>query len=217
MTDAGSDKSSWPTGTKDKWPKTPKAPPPWEQQRTFFNRVKGRLLRSYRRWFQNRNHVFVHRGPFLPINREDCTFCCYERLEDVPMNVREAIMAQGGQRTLNTDEREIEQNATMWASFCGEDLASVLFTRRGAHFRQWFVPLEDNDIVIFRVRTHSQFRGKGLAPSLMSYALHESLGAGEAAYIDCRVYNQPSIRSIEKAGFQHVATMKPIRREDALG
>ena len=37
-------------------------------------RIWRRLRRYYRRYFQNRNHVFVHRGPFPPEHRDDCTF-----------------------------------------------------------------------------------------------------------------------------------------------
>lgn len=199
-------------------PSTPSdAPRGFDALRALPGKAVRRLRRYYLRYFQHRNHVYVHRGPFPPEHRDDCTFHRYERFEDVPPEVREAIIAAGGQKALDTDEREMRQNGVMWAAFCDGGLASVLFTRCGAYFRQWFVPLEDGDVVIFRVRTYPQFRGRGIAPSLMRHAFHECLSDGGAAYIDCRVYNHPSIRSIEKAGFEHIATMKPISRQEAFG
>lgn len=60
------------------------------------------------------------------------------------------------------------------------------------------------------------FRGRGLFPSLMRHVMHEALAAGGHAYIDCRVYNTPALRSVAKAGFVGIATMRPISRGDAL-
>ena len=45
---------------------------------------------------------------------------------------------------------------------------------------------------------------------------YEALAAGGHAYTDCRVYNTPAIRSVTKAGFVGIATMRPISRRDAL-
>ncbi len=126
------------------------------------------------------------------------------------------IKRQGGQKTLTIDHSELEQNGIMWAAFLDKQLTGVLFTRRGIHFNRWFVKLQHDDIVIFRVRTYPEFRGQGIAPALMNYAINNSLASGDNAYIDCRVYNKPSIRSIEKAGFSLIATMKPISRAQAL-
>lgn len=76
--------------------------------------------------------------------------------------------------------------------------------------------MEDEDIVIFRVRTYPRFRGRGIAPSLMCHAMSELLAEGGSAWIDCRIYNKPSIRSIEKAGFDRVGTMRPMSRGSML-
>jgi len=96
-------------------------------------------------------------------------------------------------------------------------LAGASVSRRGDHFKRWFVPLRPHDVVIFRNRTLPDFRGRGLCPALMRHVMAHELAGDGRAYIDCRVYNKPSICSIEKAGFRRIATMKPLRRKDALG
>lgn len=186
----------------------------------FLRDLPGKLWRRfgryYRRYFQNRNHVFVRRGPFPPEHRSDCTFVRYERFDDLPAAMRETIINHGGQRSMETDQREMSEDAVLWAALIDSNLAGTLFTRPGRLYRHWFVPLDAEDLIIFRVRTFPEFRGRGVAPSLMRHAMAESLTESDRAYIDCRVYNKPSIRSIEKAGFQLLTTMKPITRQQAL-
>lgn len=134
----------------------------------------------------------------------------------MPADVRNAIVAYRNETVLETDAQEMKDRAIMWVASCDGVPATVVFTRRGRHFRRWFLPLQDDDVVVFRLRTYPPFRGRGLAPSLMRHALHECMKNGAAAYIDCRVYNQPSIRSIIKTGFTRIATMKPITRDQAI-
>lgn len=180
-------------------------------------KVLRRLQRYYRRYFQNRNYVFVHRGPFPPEHREDCHFKRYSTFEQIPSQVRDGFIATGRDQVLACDRRELDEGATMWAVFIGDELASVIFTRQSGAFRRWFVELGENDIVFIRGRTDIRFRGRGLLPSLMRYAMHNCLKEGGSAYLDCRVYNKPSIRAIQKTGFSCIATMKPLSRQDAFG
>jgi RimJ/RimL family protein N-acetyltransferase len=191
-----------------------------ETSRPAAIRLAGRLRRRvrsyYRRWFCDRNYIFRHDGPFLPVDRADCTFEQYRSPGEVPSEIKSEIRRQSGERRLETDLRELSHNATLWVAIIDGQLASSVFTRQGEHFRRWFVPLSPGDSVAFRGRTHEAFRGRGLAPSLIGHALHHSVEPGAHAYTDCRTYNKPSIRCIEKLGFKLIATMRSIRREWAL-
>ncbi len=116
----------------------------------------------YRRHFRNLNHVYMHSGPIPHEHRDDCTFHRFERYADVPAEVREAVVTHGGQGALTTDRQELADGAIMWVAMSGDKLVSVLFTRRGHGYRNWFVPLRDNDIASFRARTYPEFRGRGV-------------------------------------------------------
>jgi GNAT superfamily N-acetyltransferase len=90
-------------------------------------------------------------------------------------------------------------------------------TLRGEQFRRWLMPLEPKDRVLFRLRTLPPFRGRGIGAYLLrSIALKETARGGRV-YVDCRVFNTPSIRTIERAGFSRVATVKSLTREEAMG
>lgn len=176
------------------------------------SRFGSDLQMVWRRLAQNRNHIFVHdpdaprvHGPVgLQVSR-------YTRLEDIPPSVAGELQAMGGSGTLETERWELEHHAVLWIGMLEERVVATSMTRRGWHYRKWFVPLADDDVVIFRNATARQFRGMGICPALMQRIMQDELEKGARAYVDCRVYNQPSIRSIRKAGFRRIATMKPLR------
>lgn len=187
------------------------------RSRTVGGKVWKRFARYYNKLFRNRNYVFIHRGPFQAPQTDFCEFRSYATYEEIPQEILYAMELHSGAESLETDRREIEQSAVLWVAICDTQPAGVLFTRRGRDFKRWFVPLEREDIVIFRMKTFPEFRGKGIAPALMSFAMRESLNPPDCAYIDCNIFNTPSIRSIAKVGFSQIATMKPISRKQALG
>jgi GNAT superfamily N-acetyltransferase len=152
----------------------------------------------------------------VPEIRTDCIFEKYDSAESLPQHIVESIIADGGEQRLELDSRELSENATMWVAIVNGRVASTVFTRRSCFFKRWFLPLGQDDVVVFRLQTHSDFRGRGLAPSLIRHCLHQHMQSDGHAYIDCRTYNKPSIRCIEKCGFVRVATKKTIRREWAL-
>lgn len=117
---------------------------------------------------------------------------------------------------IEMDRRELAENAVLWIASMDGYVASFLFTRKGQYFKNWFLELRPDDVVLFRMRTTENYRGRGLAPSLMRHAMHNCVAPPARAFIDCRTYNKPSIRAIQKAGFQCVAKKRTIRRDWAL-
>lgn len=179
-------------------------------------RAARRLHTYYRRWFCNQNYVFRHDGPFVAQYRADCTFVRVESSSDLHESIRSQIREDGGERRLSMDCRELDEQATLWIALVDGNVASTVFTRRGAQFKRWFLPLRPEDVVVFRLRTYEAYRGRGLAPSLIRFAMHHTVTSPGCAFIDCRTYNMPSIRCIEKSGFKRIAKMRTIQRDWAL-
>lgn len=179
-------------------------------------RAWRRLTWAYRRRFQSDHQVFVRRSPFPAEIRPDVQFLRFEHFEEVPESVRQAIIANQDQRALEKDEREIRDHSLMWVAIVDDKVASACHSRKGKFFRTWFVPLNDDDIVLFRARTYPEFRGRGIIPSIYRHIMHQELPESARAFADCAEYNKASRRSLEKAGFQLVTVAKPITREWAL-
>lgn len=184
-------------------------------------RIAGQAWRLLRRGAlglmrEDRHLVFAHRGPYSA-TRCALGFACYARHDDVPADVLAAMARHGGPHGADIDRREMDEDAILWVAMSGGQPAGVLFSRRGRHFRAWFVALADRDVVLFRMKTFPEFRGQGIAPDLLRHAMQASLRDGGNAYVDCTVSNKASARSIGKAGFVHIATLPPLSREAALG
>lgn len=179
--------------------------------------VLAPLRRLWLRLAHHRNYVFVF-DPTLPepVRPAGMVVERYDRLNEVPEEVRAALVGEYGAASLGVDEWEMDRAGVLWVALVEGQFAGASMSRRGRHFRKWFVPIQDDDIVIFRNRTSPRFRGRGICPALMRHIIAYELIGGGQAYVDCRVYNKPSIRSIEKAGFRRIATLKPITAREAL-
>ena len=180
--------------------------------------AKARTLSlCYRLGFWNRHYVFRRVGPFESPGHREWRVESYRNVDEIPQAVREMIASDGGEKALKTTEEEIKSFAVLWVAFDGAIPVAMNMSRRGCYFQNWFVPLDDADIVIFRAKTFPKYRGRGIAPALTDHILYEELRGGGSAYGDCHIHNKASIRAIQKNGLQLIGEMRPITREYALG
>ena len=76
---------------------------------------------------------------------------------------------------------------------------------------KWYVPLQDEDFVMYEMLTFTHHRGRGIILHIAGTAMQEYGIKGGTAYVDCHVWNHSSIRAIEKLGFEQIATARPLR------
>ena len=180
-------------------------------------KVFRRIRNYYWRFFKNRNYIFVHNGPFKPVTDCPYEFANYDRFEDVPGNVKEAILLRGGEKALEKDCFEMNHGAIMWVGFIKGQVVHRIFARRGKHYKQWFVDLDENDIALVRGETFPKYRGLGILSASIQNLMSIMLQDGDKAYVDCNINNKSSIRGLLKIGFVKIAEMRPINRKQALG
>lgn len=172
--------------------------------------------RYYHRWFFRHSFVFRHEGSSSRERRTDCEFKRYDSFQELPNTVVVDIASDSSVSQMEMGKRELDEHATLWVAFVAGRVATTVYTREGRYFHHWFLELQPEDIVVFRLVTRQEYRGRGLAPSLIRHAIHETVKPPGHAYIDCRTYNKPSIRCIEKAGFTRIARKRSIKRDWAL-
>jgi RimJ/RimL family protein N-acetyltransferase len=102
-------------------------------------------------------------------------------------------------------EKLFEQGGKLWIGRLKGQLANVGWSRQGNMVRLWFFPLTPTWYVISHCVTLPEFRGLGLFPAMLSYIAHTLCSQGaERFFIDCQSWNYPSIRGVEKVGFQKI-------------
>ena len=170
-----------------------------------------RFRSAWRRLTCHRNHVFVHEGPVgcveLPPGLSVARFASWE---DITREVQAGLLEYGGARHVANIRREMVDRAVLWIGLIAGQIVCVQMTRAGRDIAKWFVPLRDDDIIVFAVGTRMEYRGSGIAPAIIRHAMHRELGDNGKAHIDCKVWNKPAIRGFEKAGFRWIATMRPL-------
>ncbi|MBN1491124.1 MAG: GNAT family N-acetyltransferase [Phycisphaerae bacterium] len=166
----------------------------------------------------NRNYIFVHEESeadtlSMP---EELRFARYATPESIPPEQLYALKEAQGDVHVQEHLRWMRQGAVLWVAVLDGKIAGSQLCCLGRHLRRWFVPLQDHDLIIFRVNTVSEFRGRGISPLMMRHIITHEAKGGARTYADCKVYNRPSIRSIEKAGFRRIATARPLSREEVV-
>ena len=177
----------------------------------------GALLAGWRRIAQHRNHVFRH-NPSMPrlAAPTGMVVQCFTGPAEIPQRTRDEMARHFGEREVELQRWEMERKAVLWVATVNDRLAGVSMSRLGRYYARWFVPLRARDVVIYRNSTLPAFRGQGVCPAIMHEIVSRQVVADSRAYVDCKIYNKSSIRSIEKAGFQRVATLKPLRARGQL-
>lgn len=183
----------------------------------FAIKILRRIRRHYRKRCKKYHYIFIHEGPFGPVIDPPCEIARYKNFEDIPSTVKEQILDSEGKRSLDIAQFEMNHAASMWCGYVDGQLSNYMFSRFGKDFKRWFINLEDNDIVFFRVKTFPEYRGYGLYGIVARYIMHALLHNGGMAFVDCDIHNKSSIRAHSKAGFRILYKMKPITIEQALG
>jgi ribosomal protein S18 acetylase RimI-like enzyme len=105
-------------------------------------------------------------------------------------------------------QRELADHGVMWMALADGKPAGFLWSRKGKFVPRWFVALGEDDLQFFAASTFPEFRGRGVAPTLMRYIMQQEMNGRGTAYVDCAQWNKPAARFFEKAGFTRIATMK---------
>ncbi len=97
----------------------------------------------------------------------------------------------------------LEQGGKIWLGRLENELVNLGGTRTGDKIDSYFFPLVHHSAVLSHFVTFPAFRGKNLFQAMMVNILHTLAGQGvEQFFVDCNDWNIPSIRGIERTGFQ---------------
>jgi RimJ/RimL family protein N-acetyltransferase len=99
----------------------------------------------------------------------------------------------------------MNQGGNLWIGRLKGQVANLGGTRTGDRMNAYFFPLISNSVVFSHFVTFPAFRGQNLYSAMMVRILRTLAEQGvEQYFVDCADWNLPSIRGIERAGFQRI-------------
>jgi len=180
----------------------------------FTNKLPALCLKLYRRVFQHKNIVYR----YLP-NTEKCKAKVefelerYERMGELSDQRLRHLLEQQGKRGIDympLMTREFEDHGVLWLAVVDDQVAGVYWTRKGKHIRKWFVPLRDEDIILFTGVVFTEWRGQRIGPAMMHEMIARETTDGGDAYVDIAIWNKPANTAAPRGGFEQVTVARPL-------
>lgn len=172
--------------------------------------IRRFTVATYNRCFRARLCVWVwNAGDPLTNKAGGVIVSRYETLENLPKSILDELIRGDGDEFLPRTTEEFADHGVLWVATIEGQVAGYQWSRRGDIVRDWHFELNESDVVIFSTVTFHEFRGRGVAGAILAHICDEVPPGGRAC-ADCMVWNAPSIRVFEKAGFLKVAERKPM-------
>lgn len=124
--------------------------------------------------------------------------------EDLTSEQYDALIAEEGALINSLLEREFSLNGIMWLALVDGNIAGYAWSRRYDGNRGWYVKLNPDDVIVLATVTFVAYRGRGLMSDLVLTAIREEVPSHGRAYIDCKAWNVPAIKYIERSGFERI-------------
>lgn len=166
------------------------------------------ILGFWRNHVRNRHHVYSRPASAEQVNLPPGMIIERIHSMEAASPWLSTIRARRSEHHVDLMQRELADHGVMWMALIDQKPAGFLWSRKGKFIPRWFVPLSDDDLQFFAASTFPEFRGRGVAPTLMRYIMQQEMNGRGTAYVDCAQWNKPAARFFEKAGFTRIATMK---------
>ena len=134
----------------------------------------------------------------------------YTSIGQIPGSVLADLENELGEQLLAQLEDTFRSGSTLFLVLYKGRAASILWARRGAPERRWYLPLGSSDVVLYGWHTSPEYRGLNLIGLAMQTAIAVGSATTDRFLADVKVWNKPSIRAMEKAGFRMVLKTKPL-------
>lgn len=118
----------------------------------------------------------------------------------------ESLRRGAGDRMPGQLRRLFGQGAELWIGWLDGQVVGVCWSRSQQVRHDYFVPLGNADATILSCMVVPKYRGRGIYPAMLGTMVGELMDKQKVrrVLIDCKSWNKPSIRGIEKAGFSLV-------------
>ena len=126
----------------------------------------------------------------------------YSAISELSSQEIEPFVCHGGSGTLKEFEKISADGAELWLGCLNNQVAGICWSKFEKTRSDYFVPLDEKDATISSCFVFPKYRGKGIYPAMIGEIANTRISEGATSvYIDCKAWNTPSSRGIQKAGF----------------
>jgi RimJ/RimL family protein N-acetyltransferase len=169
----------------------------------------------YRKLFDRADLIFVLRSsdwhvaapPWPPSFSVDPLYS----LANLSKTDREILHGYGGNKVIESFATQFEHGGISWVGRINGQLAGVCWLIPASVASNYFFPLLEGDAVISNCFTIPRHRGKGIFSGILYHiAKINSKEELHRIFINCKIWNTPSIRGILKVGFEQIGVANSI-------
>jgi Acetyltransferase (GNAT) family len=135
---------------------------------------------------------------------------CSSDTNDIPTNFWSALQAAQPNTTREEFIVPFAERSLLWIGAYGDAPVCYAWSTHGRDLKEWYIPLQPDDIVIFAVVTWPGSRGIGLARNIVQHIALVEGNDSVHIYLDTKEWNLSAQRSFERAGFRRVAVKPPL-------
>lgn len=127
----------------------------------------------------------------------------YHVRDQIDTNLLDVIAELKDGRILREANKLFLKKCELWLGQIEGRVVGLCWSRSQQQRTDYFVPLYDTDATILSCFVFPQYRGKGIYPTMLETMVNTMMTHDhiQTVYIDCKSWNTPSVRGIEKAGF----------------
>lgn len=141
----------------------------------------------------------------------------YAHLSDIPVEDIRQIGETIGDQQAEKMFHLFEQGATFWLIDIEKKVVGYWWSIPGKLLKQWYVPLEDGDVVFYSAMVLPEWRGHSISPAVLIQIIEKKMPKNISVYLDVETWNESAIKAWLKAGFVQLGAYPAIDRTSSAG
>ena len=132
----------------------------------------------------------------------------YPSRSGVDLEIINTLRMSRGNGMIREMDKLFSRGCELWIGRLEDKIAGICWSCSHKKRTEYFVALDEDDATILSCFVFPQYRGRGIFPAMLQAMVRALMVEDHAhrVYIDCKSWNAPSIRGIQKAGFNFIGS-----------
>ncbi|MCK4493959.1 MAG: GNAT family N-acetyltransferase [Methylococcales bacterium] len=168
------------------------------------NRLKRQLMK--------REHIVLkyHQNDLINTLKVGLHYKQYLTASAIPETTKQQLYRLSNAENVTEMFTFFEKKAVFWAIYQQESVVGYWWSTSIEGLKQWYIPLNAQDLVFFAAWVAPVCRGQAIAPSVLLHIIKKRINTDSSVYLDVETWNESGIKAWQKAGFIEVGLYPPL-------